>query len=160
MQGKATLAGHPVHPMLVAFPIGFFIGAIVCYIIYGITGDTTFWPRMAVMLMIFGIIGALIAALFGFIDYFTARMGGAVKSTATTHMLLNLSVVVLFLIALWQGWARPTNPVSIWLSVIGVILLVPSGWLGGKLTFIGHVGAAESQASGGGAGEQTRRVAS
>src|SRR6185312_9325700 len=100
-------------------------------------------PKMAVMLMIFGIVGALLAALFGFIDYFTAPMPPAVKDTATKHMVLNLVVVVIFLIALWQGWGNATNPVSIWLSVAGVILLAISGWLGGKLTFVAGVGAAE-----------------
>jgi uncharacterized membrane protein len=64
--------------------LGFFIGTVVCYIVCGITGDTTFWPKMAVMLMIFGIIGALVAALFGFIDYFTARMSDGVKATGRT----------------------------------------------------------------------------
>jgi uncharacterized membrane protein len=110
MQGRATFHNHPIHPMLVALPIGFFIGTVVCYIVYGITGDTTFWPKMAVMLMIFGIIGALLAALFGFIDYFTAPMPPAVKDTATKHMVLNLAVVVIFLIAVWQGWGQRHEP--------------------------------------------------
>jgi uncharacterized membrane protein len=60
-------------------------------------------------------------------------------------MLLNLAVVVIFLIALWQGWANDTNSVGVWLSVLGVIVLGVSGWLGGKLTFIGRVGAVEEQ---------------
>lgn len=143
MQGKATMGSHPIHPMLVTFPIGFFIGTVVCYILYGITGDASFWPRMAVMLMIFGIIGALLAAVFGFVDYATAPMSQPVKDTATRHMVLNLAVVVIFLIALWQGWSNYTNPVSIWLSVLGIIVMAVSGWLGGKLTFVGRVGAAE-----------------
>lgn len=159
MQGKATIATHPIHPMLIPLPIGFFIGTVVCYIVYGITGDATFWPRMAVMLMIFGIVGALLAAVFGFVDYFTARMSEAVKKTATNHMILNLAVVVLFLLALWQGWSNNTNPVSIWLSVAGIILLSVSGWLGGKLTFIGRVGAAEENATGSGE-PWHRRIAS
>ena len=143
MQGKATIASHPIHPMLVGLPIGFFIGTVVCYILYGITGDASFWPRMAVMLMIFGITGALLAGVFGFIDYMTAPMPAGAKDTATKHMLLNLAVVGIFLIALWQGWSNYANPVSIWLSVIGIIVLAFSGWLGGKLTFVGHVGSAE-----------------
>lgn len=145
MQGKATIGNHPIHPMLVTFPIGFLIGTVVCYILYGITGDASFWPRMAVMLMIFGIIGALLAAIFGFVDYATAPMSAAVKATATRHMWLNLAVVVIFLIALWQGWSNYTNPVSIWLSVLGIIVMACSGWLGGKLTFVGRLGAAEAE---------------
>jgi len=144
MQGKATIKGHPLHPMLVTLPIGFYVGTVVCYVAYGAGGDALFWPRMALMLMIFGIAGALLSALFGFIDYFTAPMSAAVKSTATTHMLLNLAVVVIFAIALWAGWSNPTSAVSIWLSAIGVIVTAMAGWLGGKLTFLGRVGAPES----------------
>jgi len=144
MQGKATIGKHPIHPMLVALPIGFFVGVIVSYIIFGITGNP-FWPTMAVMLMIFGIVGALLAALFGFIDYFTAPMSPALKKTATSHMLLNLGVVVIFLLALWQGWTDHANGAAIGLSVLGVLVLGVSGWLGGKLAYIGHIGAVPSE---------------
>ena len=74
-------------------------------------------------------------------------MTGDIKATATRHMRLNLAVVLMFLIALWQGWNSNTNPVAIWLSVAGVIVMAISGWLGGKLTFIGRVGAAGSSGS-------------
>jgi uncharacterized membrane protein len=144
MQGKATIGKHPIHPMLVALPIGFFAGVVVSYIIFGVTGNP-FWPTMAVMLMIFGIVGALLAALFGFIDYFTAPMSPALKKTATNHMILNLGVVVIFLVALWQGWTDHANPVAIGLSVLGVLVLGVSGWLGGKLSYEGHVGSVPSE---------------
>ena len=97
MQGKATIADHPIHPMLVAFPVGFFGGAAVCDII-SIWAGPAFWPRMAVALVAFGVIAALLAAVFGFVDYFTAPMNAQTKRTATTHMVLNLIVVVLYLV--------------------------------------------------------------
>ena len=143
MQGKATIAHHPIHPMLVTLPIGFFVGALVSYVIYFITADA-FWPQMAVMLMVFGIAGALVAAVFGFIDYATAPMSSAVKSTATKHMALNLSVVVLFALAAWQGWADHANPVAIGLTALGVVVLAVAGWLGGKLAYVAGVGSAEA----------------
>src|SRR5579872_4951450 len=108
MQGKATFAGHPIHPMFVAFPIGFFTGAVISDIITFL-GHPDFWPRMSVALITFGIIAALVAALFGFIDYFTAPMSPPVKKTATTHMILNLLVVVIYIVALTVRWSNPIS---------------------------------------------------
>jgi uncharacterized membrane protein len=86
MQGKATLADHPIHPMLVGFPIGFF-GAVLVSDVISIWGNPAFWPHVSTWLIAFGVVGALLAALFGFVDYFTAPMSRAVKRTATTHMV-------------------------------------------------------------------------
>lgn len=140
MQGKATIAGHPIHPMLVALPIGFFIGALVCDIVLGFTHNA-FWPQMSVVLIGFGVVGALLAAVFGFIDYLTAPMSDAAKATATRHMVLNLIVVVIFAVALWLRWSDNVSAVGIILTVIGVLILAVSGWLGGHLSYHYGVGA-------------------
>ncbi|HEV2260928.1 MAG TPA: DUF2231 domain-containing protein [Candidatus Rubrimentiphilum sp.] len=142
MQGKATLGGHPVHPMFVPFPIGFFTGAVICDVI-SIWGNP-FWPRMAVWLIAFGVIAALIAALFGFIEYFTAPMSEPAKKTATTHMLLNLALVVLYLIAFIVRNPNPTSTLGYVLSFVGWGLLVISGWYGGHLAYVGLIGTKES----------------
>ena len=139
MQGKATFADHPIHPMLVGFPIGFFGGTLVADVI-SIWGGPAFWPMMATWLIAFGIAGALLAASFGFVDYLTAPMSAAVKRTATTHMILNLSVVVLYAAAFW---VRVGNPVSTWgyvLTYVALATLVVSGWYGGHLVYVGQVG--------------------
>jgi len=140
VQGKATLAGHPIHPMLVAFPIGFFAGAVISDIITFL-GHPDFWPRMSVTLIAFGIIAALVAALFGFIDYFTAPMPPPVKKTATTHMILNLLVVVIYAIALWIRAANPVSSIGYVLTFAGLVFLAVSGWYGGHLAYVGGVGA-------------------
>jgi len=139
MQGKATIAGHPLHPMLVSFPIGFFGGVLVSDII-SIWGDPTFWPRVAVALIAFGIIAALVAAIFGFTDYFTAPLSADAKRTATTHMILNLSVVVLYAIALYIRYPNPTSTAGYVLTYVALALLVVSGWFGGHLVYIDKVG--------------------
>ena len=143
MQGKATLAGHPIHPMLVTLPIGFFVGALVCDIILGFTHNP-FWPSVSVVLIGFGVIGALLAALFGFIDYATAPMSAEAKSTATRHMVLNLLAVVIFIVAFWLRWSDNVSSVGIVLTVIGVLVLAVSGWLGGHLAYHYGVGAEPS----------------
>lgn len=143
MQGKSTIAGHPIHPMLVSLPIGFFVGAIVCDIIFVVTGNP-FWPAISVVLIGFGIIGALLAALFGFLDYFTAPMPPEAKATATRHMLLNLLAVAVFAVAFWLRYGNSTSTMGISLTAIGILILATSGWLGGRLTFHYGVGADET----------------
>ncbi|HYW54456.1 MAG TPA: DUF2231 domain-containing protein [Dongiaceae bacterium] len=143
MQGKATIAGHPIHPMFVALPIGFFVGALVCDIILALTHNP-FWPTVSVVLIGFGIVAALLAALFGFIDYFTAPMTGDTKATATRHMILNLVAVVIFAIAFWLRWSDNVSGIGIALTVLGVLVLAVSGWLGGHLSYHYGVGVEPS----------------
>lgn len=143
MQGKATIAGHPIHPMLVALPIGFFVGALVCDIILALTHNP-FWPSVSVVLIGFGIVAALLAALFGFIDYFTAPISGQIKATATRHMVLNLLAVVVFAVAFWLRWSDSISSTGIALTVLGVLILAVSGWLGGHLAYHYGVGVEPS----------------
>jgi uncharacterized membrane protein len=142
MQGKATLGNHPIHPMLVAFPIGFFGGVLVSDVI-SIWGDKTFWPVMSLWLIAFGIVGALVAAVFGFTDYFTAPMSEGVKKTATTHMILNLIVVVCYVVAFILRRGDLTSVGGYVATYVGLALLVTSGWFGGHLVYVGHVGTVE-----------------
>ncbi|MBV9647522.1 MAG: DUF2231 domain-containing protein [Candidatus Eremiobacteraeota bacterium] len=141
MQGKATIARHPIHPMLVALPIGSFGGVLISDII-SIWGDGTFWPRMSLWLIAFGVISALGAALFGFIDYFTAPMLPKTKQTATIHMILNLVVVAFYIAAFFVRFATPVSALGYILTYIGLALLIGSGWFGGELIYIEHVGPA------------------
>lgn len=143
MQGKATIAGHPIHPMLVSLPIGFFVGALACDIILAVTHDP-FWPTVSVVLLGFGIVGALLAALFGFIDYATAPMPAEAKATATRHMVLNLLSVVIFAIAFWLRLGDDVSTTGIILTVVGVLVLAVSGWLGGHLAYHYGIGAEPS----------------
>jgi uncharacterized membrane protein len=143
MQGKATIAGHPIHPMLVSLPIGFFVGALVCDILLAITHNPL-WPQISVVLIGFGIVGALLAALFGFVDYFTAPMPVDAKATATRHMILNLLGVVIFAIAFWLRWNDNVSSAGIILTVVGVLVLAVSGWLGGHLAYHYGVGVERS----------------
>lgn len=147
MQGKATIADHPLHPMFVSFPIGFFGGVLVSDII-SMWGDPVFWPRLSVALIGFGIIAALVAAVFGFIDYFSAPMPAAAKRTATTHMILNLAVVVLYAAAFFIRNPHPTATLGYVFTYVALALLVTSGWFGGHLVYVGMVGVKrESEAT-------------
>jgi uncharacterized membrane protein len=142
MQGKATLADHPLHPMFVGFPIGFF-GAVLVSDVISIWGNPAFWPRMSVWLIAFGVVGALVAAVFGFIDYFTAPMPAAAKRTATTHMILNLTVVAFYVAAFFVRYGDPISTLGYVLTYVGLGILVVSGWYGGHLVYVGLVGTKE-----------------
>ena len=147
MQGKATIAGHPIHPMLIPFPIGFFVGALVSDIVSAFV-KTAFWPSMSVALIGFGIVSGLLAAIFGFVDYFSAPMSAPAKRTATMHMVLNLITVVIFAIAFFVRYPAPTSVSGYVLTVLGVIVLGISGGLGGHLAYHYRVGVDEDAPAG------------
>jgi len=144
MQGKARIKDHPIHPMLVSFPIGFWTGSLISDILYFAT-DNDFWTQMGTTLMGFGILGALGAAVFGFIDYFTVPMPMKVKRTATKHMLLNLGITTVYSFNLYLRSQNPETPVGYALSVIAIAALMYSGWLGGDLAYEHRVGVKEEK---------------
>jgi uncharacterized membrane protein len=144
--------------MLIVFPIALWIFSLLCDIAYHTGAHNPFWKGMAFFAMLGGIVGALAAAVPGFIDYLEIR-DREVKRIATIHMILNLVVVVLFIFNLGMRFNAPADPdqqlFATILSVAGVLLIAVSGWLGGRLVYIHRVGvqtAAESV-------NQERRVA-
>ncbi|HEY1882028.1 MAG TPA: DUF2231 domain-containing protein [Candidatus Cybelea sp.] len=142
MQGKATIAGHPIHPILVTFPIGCFVAAIVADII-SIWAGPAFWSPMGTWLILFGVLGSLVAGLFGFIDYLTAPMSFKAKNVAAWHMTLNIALIVIF------GWACAvrfhdhTSVGGYVLTVLGIAVLAVAGYLGGDVAHRHLVGSSE-----------------
>ena len=144
MRSKLSIAGHPLHPMLVAIPIGLFAWALVADIVYAASGRTHEWYSIAFWSGIAAILTALLAALPGFGDYLTMAVHSDARGIATAHMLLNLTVVALFfiamLLALDDNAARGGAQVAVLvLHAVGVGLLLLSGWLGGEMVFRHHL---------------------
>jgi len=144
MQTPASVYKHPIHPMLVVFPIGLWVFSLACDLIRlaGAPADT--WSIVALYTMVGGFIGALAAAVPGFIDFLFYK-GGAppVKKIAVTHMTINLTVVVLYAINIWLRAGGPSSTsmgAPVLLSIIGVALLCISGWLGGQMVHVYGVG--------------------
>jgi uncharacterized membrane protein len=137
MRTPAHIARHPIHPMLVPLPIGMWVLSLACDIIAAFSANPATWKIVALYAMVGGIIGALAAAIFGLIDLLS--LPHDIRSTAITHMVINLTVVVLFVIDAWLRIASPDAGVGaaapVWLSVIALVLLVVSGWLGGKMVY-------------------------
>ena len=130
MRTPASIAGHPIHPMLVPLPIGMWVLSLACDIIAAFATDPTSWKTVALYAMIGGIIGALLAAVFGLIDLLS--LPAHIRSTALAHMGINLTIVVLFAI---DAWLRLSGSDPVWLSVVAILLLLVSGWLGGKMVY-------------------------
>ena len=131
--------GHPFHPILVTIPIGAWIASLVFDIIGLVSNDPAPYVRGAWVLIVIGLVGAVVAAVWGFIDYLQLGRSTAARRTATIHLALNLGVVVLFVINLLVRLsADDPDEVSIVgfvLSIVGLAVLGVSGWLGGKLAY-------------------------
>jgi uncharacterized membrane protein len=144
MRTPASIAGHPIHPMIVPLAIGGFILSFVFDIVCLATGATDPWATVAYYTMIGGIAGGLIAAVFGFIDLISLPHG-PVKRTAYMHMGLNLFIVVLFLCNALLRHDEMGGNLTIWMSGVGVALLAVSGWLGGKMVYEDAVGVSDGE---------------
>jgi uncharacterized membrane protein len=140
MRTPASIAGHPIHPMLVPIAIGGFILSFVFDVVRLASGSPEPWASAAYCTMIGGIVGALCAAIPGFIDLLSLP-AGTTRKVGLTHMTINLTVVVLFIVNAWMRHLEPAvTGTPILLSAVGLGLLVVSGWLGGKMVYEAGVG--------------------
>ena len=129
--------GHPLHPAMVAVPIGAWIASLVFDVGSRVAGDGEFLARGSRWLIALGVLGALAAAVFGFLDFLAIPPGTPAFRTAVVHLSLNLGVtaayVVNFLLrddhAARVGWGLLV------LSLVSLAALAVSGYLGGKLAY-------------------------
>lgn len=142
MRSRAHIKTHPLHPILVAFPIAFFTGTLVFDILAFARNDENL-TNTAYYLLISGIAMALIAAVPGFIDFLhTVPPASSAKKRAAKHAVLNLCVVALFGSSLIYrtGIESPAPGVIITLEGAGFILMNVAGWLGGTLVHRNQIG--------------------
>ncbi|HEY2337783.1 MAG TPA: DUF2231 domain-containing protein [Burkholderiales bacterium] len=134
MRTPASIAGHPIHPMLVPLAIGLWVFSFACDLIHMRAGADAVWATVALYTMGGGIVGALLAAVPGLIDLLSLPEGP--RKTAIAHMSINLVVVALYVVNFWLRMRAPENPGGlVWLSLVAIALLVVSGWLGGKMVY-------------------------
>lgn len=134
MQSHAKLFGHPVHQMLIVFPLGLLASAVLFDIIHLAT-DVPEMATVAYWLVAGGIIGGLVAAPFGTIDFLHIPNGTRAKRIGMLHGGGNLVVVLLFIGSWWLRPEPPATPsaLALLLSFAGAGLALVTGWLGGEL---------------------------
>jgi uncharacterized membrane protein len=121
--------------MLVAVPIGLWVFALVCDIVAA-AGGTTIWNTVALYCLAGGIVGALVAAVPGLIDYFSIDEP-AMRRLATFHLIVNCAALVVFAFNLWTRFALPAGGyVPLILSIAGVLGVGVGGWLGGEMVYV------------------------
>ena len=134
MESKVKSLGHPLHPMLVNFPLGLLVTSAVFDIIHWITGNG-YWSGIAFWMIAAGVITGLLAAIVGTIDALAIPPGTRAKSVSVLHGSGNFLILVLFVVSWFLRSGIPENPpiIAYVLSFLGAALLGITGWLGGEL---------------------------
>lgn len=136
-QSTAKIANHPLHPMLIPFPVAFLVGTLVADLAFIGTGDG-FWARASMWLIGAAIVMALLAALAGFTDFFSEPRIRAL-SDAWYHMIGNLTAVVVavinFALRYSQGSEAAIKPWGVVLSLVVVCILLFTGWKGWEMVY-------------------------
>ena len=132
--------GHPLHPVLVTVPIGAWVASLVFDLLSRFSDEPVVFAKGAWWLICVGLVGALAAAMLGFLDLFAIPTGTRAFRTGLLHMTLNLTVVVVFAGSLLPRRDRLEQPDGVPVSLIAVSavalgVLAVSGWLGGKLAY-------------------------
>lgn len=133
MESRARLLGHSIHQQLIPFPLGLLFTAVVFDTIHLVAGGAQ-WALVAYWMIAAGIVGGVLAAPFGFIDWRAIPAGTRAKRVGSAHGIGNLIVVALFT-ASWllrSGEAGP-GALALLLAYSGAFLSVVTGWLGGEL---------------------------
>jgi len=144
MYSKVKIAGHPLHAMIVGYPIAFYTAALVAYIVYSVNADP-FWFRVGVVANGAGVVMAVVAALPGFIDWLAIPGAKKAKKVGLNHLLFNVSALLLFAVSFFMQWpkwndAMPEVALAIILTGLGFILTAIAGFLGASLIHNHHVG--------------------
>jgi nitrite reductase/ring-hydroxylating ferredoxin subunit/uncharacterized membrane protein len=140
MKSKASIKGHPLHQMLVGFPIAFLVGTLFFDVLALLRPDSDF-RTTASYLNIGGIITGLLAAIPGIMDYgYTVPPQSSAKKRAVKHGLANASVIILFSAAYILRPGAGHDTVIVVIETIGAALLAIAGWLGGTLVVRNQIG--------------------
>lgn len=162
MASPASVGGHPIHPMIIPFPIALWVFSLIADLIYLWRGNAVWRDYVAFYALLGGIVGAALAAVFGIIDWLSIK-DREVKKVADWHARLNVIALLIFVASFYlrttggAGLVGGSYTIPLLLSVLGVILITISGWLGGELVFK-HGVAVNPQNDSGGEAQRKARV--
>lgn len=135
MRGKANLLGHSLHPMLIVFPLGLLSVAWIFDIVHLATNNNL-WAHVAFWMLTCGLIGGVVAAIPGLIDYFAIPAHSRARHVGTRHLTANLIAVAFFLLS-WivrlSVGIDNSGAGAMILAIIGVPVALVGGWYGGEL---------------------------
>ncbi len=141
LRPTAQIAHHPIHPMLVPVPIVCFIGALITDITYTVT-DEIMWSDFSSWLLLIGLIGGVLAAIAGLTDFVGNRLIRR-QTPAWPHLIGNFAALVLaffnLLIHTRDAWTS-VMPAGLILSIVTVLILPVTGWLGWQMVYRHGVG--------------------
>lgn len=143
VRSTAQIAGHPIHPMLVPIPIACFIGALLTDVAY-VASAEIMWANFSAWLLVVGVIFGGLAAVAGLVDFLGNRLVRA-QPPAWPHLIGNAAALILAIfntmIHMRDGWTS-VWPTGLVLSVITVLILPVTGWLGRAMVYRHGVGVA------------------
>ncbi|GFE69720.1 DUF2231 domain-containing protein [Chroococcus sp. FPU101] len=131
-----AIAKHPLHPLIVTFPIAFLTGALVTDLAYWLTGDL-FWAKGSYWLILAGVVTSLVAAATGLADFLRIERVRQ-HSAGWIHLIGNIAAIVLSLINLilrWNNVEGAIVPVGLLISLVVGTLLGVTGWFGAELIY-------------------------
>lgn len=140
MASRASIGGHPIHPMIIPFPIGLLVFSFIAEVIYLWRGNPVWKDYVAFYTLLGGIIGGAAAAIPGLIDW-AALTDRAVVKLANWHARVNITTLVIFIASFYlrttsgAAWIPNMPMLPFILSLVGLIGLTIAGWLGGELVF-------------------------
>jgi len=142
-RSTARIGGHPIHPMLIPFPIVCFIGALVADVVF-LNNHLHGWATASRYLLSVGLVMAALAAVAGLTDFMGDERVRH-SSDALKHMLANVTAVILEIINLFLRLNNDAaiGKVGVYLSALVVLILVYSGWKGGELVFRHGIGVSD-----------------
>jgi uncharacterized membrane protein len=135
MESKVKIFGHPVHPMLIVFPLGLLATSVIFDLIY-VSSNNAAWAGHSYVMIAAGVISGVIAAVFGILDFRAIPPDTRAKNIGAIHGIGNVFVIGLFLASWFVRRDLPShipNAVALWLSIVAFLLAIVTGWLGGEL---------------------------
>src|SRR5215216_925056 len=137
MNSRVKLLGHPLHPMLIVYPLGLLSTAVIFDLLFMANNNEVF-PIVSYWMITAGLVGGLLAALIGLMEWLAVPNDSRAKKIGMWHGLGNLVIVLLFAGSWWLRTGVEDNVPSTTafiLSLLGFGLALVTGWLGGELVY-------------------------
>lgn len=150
MRSKVNIKSHPLHPILVSFPIAFFTGTFLAHLI-GWWWNKPVLSSTSYYLNLGGVVFAVLAAIIGFVDFlYTVPPKSSAKKRAAKHGITNVVVLLIFIATFLYRRTDGVNNFALFIAELaGVVLLTIAGWMGGTLVYRNRIGVDQRYANAG-----------